>query len=874
MRRRDSRKRSRCGRRQALPRRLRLKRLAHKGCRLLLCGLLGATLPAVAQADFAVYTNTLVNGWQNWSWATVNLTNTTPVYSGSKSIKVTAAAWEAVYLHHDAFDTSAYQALTFWIHGGATGGQQLHVQAVLQGVAKPAVSLAALPANTWQQVTLSLTALGVTNAPNMDGFWIQDRSGTSQPAFYLDDIRLTATSAPATVQLTVNATQTVRFVDARHFGLNTAVWDPALDTTNTVGLLRDLDNLALRFPGGSLADTYDWVTNKSGTNIWAWASTFSQFVDVATNTKAAVFITVNYGSGTPAAAAAWVQHANVTNHLAFKYWEVGNENYGTWETDNNPRPNDPFTYATRFKDYASLMKAADPSIKIGAVSITGEDTYANYNDHPATNARTHAVHNGWTPVMLATLKGLGVTPDFLIYHRYEQAPGAENDATLLQAAATWPNDAADLRQQLNDYLGAAATNVELVCTENNSVYGSPGKQSTSLVNGLFLADSLGHSLQTEFNACLWWDLRNGRETGNNNDGGLYGWRPYGDYGVMDAATPADRYPTFYVAKLLKYFVRGGDRIVSAVSTYPLLTAFAAQRQDTSLTVLVINKHPTAALTANLALAGYLPGSNVVVYSYGIPQDQAARSGSGSPDVALTNLVVSPAGTNLSLTFAPYSVSVLALHQEGGAAPTATLTVTANPSNAGTVSGGGTYAVGSNVLLSATASNGWAFTSWNGGATNNPWLVAVLSGGAAYTANFSRVDSVGDGIPDWWRTQYFGGAGATTNGFSCATSDPDSDGGNNLQEYLATTDPTNSASRLALLSVAIRTNDALTSWVGGTNAWQALQCNSTLAVTNAWFAIFTNPPPTPLTNYFLHVGAGAATNLFYRLKAWRPNGATP
>ena len=50
------------------------------------------------------------------------------------------------------------------------------------------------------------------------------------------------------------------------------------------------------------------------------------------------------------------------------------------------------------------------------------------------------------------------------------------------------------------------------------------------------------------------------------------------------------------------------------------------------------------------------------------------------------------------------------------------------------------------------------------------------------------NSVGDGIPDWWRAQYFGGNGATTNSQSCATCDPDGDGVNNLAEYLAGSDP--------------------------------------------------------------------------------------
>ena len=119
--------------------------------------------------------------------------------------------------------------------------------------------------------------------------------------------------------------------------------------------------------------------------------------------------------------------------------------------------------------------------------------------------------------MLATLKSLGVTPDFLIYHRYPETTGFEDDTDLLLSSGTWSTDAADLRQQLNDYLGGAAANVELDCTENNSVSSVPvGKQTTSLVNGLFMADSICAAMQTEFNSVLWWDLRNGQETGRQS----------------------------------------------------------------------------------------------------------------------------------------------------------------------------------------------------------------------------------------------------------------------------------------------------------------------------------------------------------------------
>ena len=40
-----------------------------------------------------------------------------------------------------------------------------------------------------------------------------------------------------------------------------------------------------------------------------------------------------------------------------------------------PTPHDSWTYATRFCDYYRAMKAVDPTIKVGAVVIPGEDTY-------------------------------------------------------------------------------------------------------------------------------------------------------------------------------------------------------------------------------------------------------------------------------------------------------------------------------------------------------------------------------------------------------------------------------------------------------------------------------------------------------------------
>ena len=64
-----------------------------------------------------------------------------------------------------------------------------------------------------------------------------------------------------------------------------------------------------------------------------------------------------------------------------------------------------------------------------------------------------------------------------------------------------------------------------------------------------------------------------------------------------------------------------------------------------------------------------------------------------------------------------------------------------------------------------------------------------------------LDSVGDGIPDWWRAANFGGNGTNTNTSSCATCDPDGDGMSNLAEYLAATNPQSAASALTVKTAA-------------------------------------------------------------------------
>jgi uncharacterized repeat protein (TIGR03803 family) len=99
----------------------------------------------------------------------------------------------------------------------------------------------------------------------------------------------------------------------------------------------------------------------------------------------------------------------------------------------------------------------------------------------------------------------------------------------------------------------------------------------------------------------------------------------------------------------------------------------------------------------------------------------------------------------------------------------------------------------------TGAGGQASFSYRGSMTPGTDTIRATSLGASGTATAIWVasDSVGDGIPDWWRAQYFGGDGTTTNSQSCAMCDADGTGQNNLFKYVAGLNPTNATSVFVL-----------------------------------------------------------------------------
>ncbi len=142
--------------------------------------------------------------------------------------------------------------------------------------------------------------------------------------------------------------------------------------------------------------------------------------------------------------------------------------------------------------------------------------------------------------------------------------------------------------------------------------------------------------------------------------------------------------------------------------------------------LVMNGNAVISVSANPTNGGVVTGGGT--YPVGLQVEISAT--------ANTNWAFS--GWNDGNTQSVRKVSVPfggAGHTASFVRITATLTVTANPTNGGVVTGGGTYPVGTQVVITASANSGWLFTEWNDGDKLPARTVTVPATGAVYTAEF-------------------------------------------------------------------------------------------------------------------------------------------
>ena len=170
-------------------------------------GAVGVGEPDAAQdavtSAVPVYDDALASGWADWSWATRNLSNASPVASGSRSISVTYGAWQGLYFHNAGLATRGLSTLNFQVNGGGNTDPALNVYVTKGGNAQTTVTLAqyctgrAIPSNAWTACSIPLSALGGASI-TLDGMVIQEGAGKSLQPLYIDTIRFNPTAITPT----------------------------------------------------------------------------------------------------------------------------------------------------------------------------------------------------------------------------------------------------------------------------------------------------------------------------------------------------------------------------------------------------------------------------------------------------------------------------------------------------------------------------------------------------------------------------------------------------------------------------------------------------------------------------------------------------
>ena len=489
-----------------------------------------------------------------------------------------------------------------------------------------------------------------------------------------------ATTSTSTVTVTVDAASVVSKVSKYVFGHNAGVWDGKIEQNTS--LMTDVTNLKtqiIRWPGGNMSNDYFWNASSQatcpsdlpstfvfkdmlyGALKTSWTMPLDSYYDMLQKVNATGIICVNYAyarygtSINPVAKAAhlaadWVRYDNGRT----RYWEIGNENYGNWETgytidqslnkDGQPATISGDLYGRHCKVFIDSMRVAANEvrndIKIGVV------TYDQFNT-------TNTVWKTWNQ---GHMPHIADKADYLVLHSY-YTPYNENSnvATILNSATTKTKEIKDIALADLARYGNVAS-LPLALTEWN-IFATGSKQSTSYINGMHATLVLGELIKNKFGQASRWDFLNGWDGGNSH--GLFA---SGDYGMTNN-TP--RAPFHYMYYFQKFF--GDNMVNSTVAGTDSVMSYASTFTSGQSGVVLVNKGKLQR-TVNLRMNNFSIGKRYYYYLLTGGQDstfsrkvfvngQGPTQNGGGPANYNT---LQPYGTdiingNINLTLPKYSV---------------------------------------------------------------------------------------------------------------------------------------------------------------------------------------------------------------------------
>jgi Bacterial Ig-like domain (group 3) len=446
-------------------------------------------------------------------------------------------------------------------------------------------------------------------------------------------------------------------------GMNLATWYDVAANAGAINTAFQAAGIkAVRWPGGSWSDDYHWGMNSTAPSICGNTlyndNTFADFVDTIVKPGGYdLALTANYGDdatcknpGDPREAAAWITAA-VQAGIHVGHMTVGNEEFASWESDHHAIKHDPATYANAVagvNGYYQLIKAADSTTKVGIDVDAGVTSKV------------------WDSTVLARAKG---SYDFVEFHYYAQNPGAEDDAYLVQSAAP---DLAKSINVLKAELAAAGVDVPIYIGEIGSVLNNPGKQTTSITQGLYAGQALGEMMNAGIDRLAWWiGFGNCNGAKGNVGSTVYGWQSFGAYNVFSDGstdTPANSCagygpmgtmsPTARAFQLFSNVAVNGETALKATVTGGRtdVRAYAASHGGGTALVL-FNLNKTASVPVVAMVPGQAASTDVTVMTY----DKAIYDKSNAATPVWADPVTTDMGAQslpLTLTLTPWSMNVV------------------------------------------------------------------------------------------------------------------------------------------------------------------------------------------------------------------------
>jgi hypothetical protein len=231
-----------------------------------------AALPAErADGPLVIYTDTLGDGWQDWSWDPANAKYTQSpgiIHSGKFAIAMPPGGNRGIYLRHDPYSTGGYGTLQAFVYGdlsakvclvdsGSKFGDKISLRPYLKRDPSGRAG--------WSEIQIPLVALGAPRTGEaITGIAFQPEISASVPLI-LDDISLlpdlSLPSAPtaATVAVSVNASAGRHPISPYIYGMAFAPDD----------FLADL-KLGVNRWGGNDKTRYNWVQGNADNAARDW----------------------------------------------------------------------------------------------------------------------------------------------------------------------------------------------------------------------------------------------------------------------------------------------------------------------------------------------------------------------------------------------------------------------------------------------------------------------------------------------------------------------------------------------------------------------------------------------------------------------------